>query len=111
MRAVASGMLRMRLEIQEPVERQLPTGEVVRAWETFDFRWGGVRPLQGRELVEAQAVTARATHRVSLRGVEIGPRSRLRLGTRVFEILDRVDVEERGRLFELTCFETIPPEE
>lgn len=62
-----AGKLRQRVAIQHHVEARDDGGGVVESWQTLDTRWADVTPLTGRELLVAQAIDARLTHKVTLR--------------------------------------------
>jgi SPP1 family predicted phage head-tail adaptor len=94
-----SGRLRHYGTIQRLVEgspSQNAGGEPDEAWANFHQGWCDITPLAGRELVSAQQIASEVTGLVKLRYVSgVTPRMRFVLGSRNFDILAAIDVEER----------------
>ena len=102
-----AGKLRHPVTIQE-VTVTNANGEVSRAWATITH--GSVRaaimPQNGREYYQAKQVHADMTHLVRIRYLAgVTPEMRVRFGTRNLNIIDVVNIEERGRQMLLTCQE------
>ncbi len=103
-----AGRLRHRLEIQAPTEVQDDIGGV-----RFDYRplttvWGSVEPLRTRELLEAQKMEARISHRITLRYVRhFNYQWRIRLleTTRLFDLFPARNIDERNRTLEVLAME------
>ena len=107
-----AGKLRHRVHLQEPTETRDGYGGVTLGWSTAATLWASVEPLRGRELLEAQRVGTRITHRVRLReraGVNHSHRIALLDGTGAVEKILNIDTiirpEERGIELELLCIE------
>ncbi len=62
-----AGLLRHRLEIQEPVESEKLSGFKAKSWQTFATVWGRIEPLSGKELWTAQQAQAQTTHKLTVR--------------------------------------------
>lgn len=62
-----AGELRQRVTIQEPNDTRDALGGLVAGWSDVATVWAKVEPVSGREIVEADAVEARITHRVVIR--------------------------------------------
>lgn len=103
-----AGQLRHRVTIQTASEAQDSFGQPQPTWTTFAERFAEILPQSGREFVAARTVTPELTHLVRLRGVAgVTPKMRLLFGTRVFDILAAMAVEERSRELLLSCRELV----
>jgi len=104
-----AGRLRHRLTIQSPVNAQDEYGAKTQyAWVDEATVWGSVEPLRGRELVEAGREAAEVTTRIVIRyRTDVGPECRVVWGTRVYDVLSAINVEERDRQLELICREVL----
>lgn len=72
--------------------------------------WASIEPLRGRETMDAGVTSHDVTHRVRCRyrrDVSIGPEMRIRYGTRLFEIVFVIDVDEAHRELEIEARELI----
>lgn len=101
-----AGNLRHRITLQRPAggDKSDPNGAT--EWEDWCTVNASVLPLRGRELWEAQAAQSTIDHRVILRWREGVKRSmRIRLGSRIFEVLYIIDQGERHEWLQLMCRE------
>jgi len=112
-----AGTLRHRLEIQAATEVRDEQGGVRFDWLPLrvDGRiqvvWGRVEPLRTRELLEAQKLEARISHRITLRYYpDFNWQWRLRLVNtlRVFNLLPARNIDERNRTLEVLAMEVLP---
>jgi SPP1 family predicted phage head-tail adaptor len=99
-----AGMLRNRVEVEAHVAERDDGGGVVERWERQLTRWAAIRPLLGREILQAQALDPRITHKVTLRYLPtLTAEHRLVFGERIFNILTPpLNTGERNE--ETTCF-------
>lgn len=91
------GDLRHHGTIQRADESQNTDGEIVQTWATYASGWFDIRPLSGREYMDAQQANADVTHTIRChykRGVT--PKMRLLCGSRVFEFLAVINWGERN---------------
>ena len=94
---IEAGKLRHEVAIQELVETEPGDGTVDTTYLTVDTVWASVQPLRGKELMEAQQTTGRATHRVIMRSYPaLTIKHRLLFGTRIFGIESVQHVDERA---------------
>jgi len=108
----------MRLE--QATETRSSSGEVTRTWAVVATMWVAIRPLSGREYIEAQAIKATVTHQITCRyRPVIRPAMRLvsalstadrvgstaATGTRTFEIDHVIDQDDRHQWQRLLCRE------
>lgn len=109
-----AGKLRHRLELQANSQAvdaygdPRPSRNNAASWTTEATVWGEVRPLVGREAVEASRVVAELTHWVFIRyRAGVTPQKRIKWGSRIFNILSVANVEERGRELQIMCKEVL----
>jgi len=101
-----SGQLRKRLTIQQRSTAQDSYGQPLTAWADVATVWGAVEPLNGRELLAAEAVQSEITHQVVMRyRPGITAKMRVLYGSRVFDIQNVLDENERHRMLTLLCLE------
>lgn len=103
-----AGELRHRITIQQKtVVRDTYGGETV-TWTNTATVWAAVEPLSGREYFSAQQVQAEVNHRIRIRyRAGITTTMRVLWGTRVFDILAIINLQERGREIHLMCKEVV----
>lgn len=103
---VNPGELRSRVVVQSATRTPDEGGGYATAWEDGASLWAKVEPLEGSELLRAQQLQARVSHRVTIRYRRgLTAAQRLRLGSRVLEVHQVVDVDERHEFMELLCEE------
>ena len=71
-------------------------GEPTLAPTTLATVWANIRPLTGRELFTAQQRAAEVTHFITMRhpGLTVTPEMKLTYGSRTFDILSVLNLEE-----------------
>lgn len=101
-----AGKLRKRIEIQRRSSVQDDFGQPLTSWTTFAATNAEFEPLNGRELVAAQAVQSEVTHTVTIRyRAGITPAMRIKYAGRLFNIHAVLDEAERHRMLTLLCSE------
>lgn len=102
------GKLRHRVEIQR---KEVQTDELLQqteVWATYATVWASVRPIKGREYIAVKQVNAEISVVITMRYVSgITPEMRVLFGSRVFEIVSVINVDERNRVLELMCKEVV----
>jgi SPP1 family predicted phage head-tail adaptor len=102
------GMLRHRIAIERVTETRDIDGSVIETWSAYATAQALVEPLSGREYFAAQSTQANVTHRIGIRYLSgIVPNMRVKLGSRIFDILSIIKVGERNRELQLMCRESI----
>ena len=105
---MAIGKLRHKVTVQSVATSQNVYGEQVDAWEDGSERYASIEPLTGRELSEANQVSAKINHKIRMRHVPgIKPRDRITHGARVFEIITVANWHERGETTVALCVEGV----
>lgn len=90
--------LTKRFELQSSTEAQDVYGAAVKTWATVKKVWGELEPLSGQERVVAMQTEGSITHRVRLRyDPAITPKMRLKLGTRIFNLLPPLNTMSADR--------------
>lgn len=103
-----AGELRHRVTIQEASETVTSAGERSKTWNDVATVWAAIEPLTGRERWQAQQVMATATHRVRMRyRGDVDVENRLVYGSRVLDILQVINPDERGRELVIICAEAV----
>ena len=83
-------------------------GSSAENWVTLATVWAKVKPLTGREFTAAQQTQADLTHNIYTRYTPgISPDDRVVWGTRTFDIIDAVNVDERNVELILRCKEKL----
>jgi SPP1 family predicted phage head-tail adaptor len=112
---ISAGELNNRVSIETAsTARDTTTGEAAPTFTSAFSCWAAVEPLNGRELLQAQAAQADVTHRVRVRyssdTAKISPRDRIRMtdrirGDRIFNILSVQNVSERRAVIQIMARE------
>jgi head-tail adaptor len=94
-------------EVQTVTETQGALG-MTESWNTTSKWYGRIISFSGYEKMKAMALSAKATHRISGRfRPGIIPKNRLKLGTRVFNILDIENVGSQNKDMVFTVEEVL----
>lgn len=101
-----AGKLRHRITIQQRSSTQDSYGQPLVAWTDVATVWCAIDPLSGRELLAAEAVQSEITHKVVMRYRSgINAKMRVLYGSRIFDIQNVLDENERHRTLTLLCLE------
>jgi SPP1 family predicted phage head-tail adaptor len=93
-----AGSLRHQITIQTKTATTDAYGGPVDVWEDLETVWAAVEPLQGRELVTAQAVNAETTTRITIRYREgVTPANRIVFEGKYYNLLSVVDTDLKHR--------------
>jgi len=104
-----AGALRHRVTIQRLVTTRDSFGAALETRTDIATVWASVEPIGGRELWQMQQVTAEVSTRVRMRyRSDVVPTMRLCFGSRILEVTNVIDTEERHRELELLCREIVP---
>jgi len=104
-----AGELRHRVTVQEEqgITRN-QKGELVPDWVDITTVWAAVEPLKGREYFDAEQVQAEVTTRIRMRyHAGVTPEMRIIYGTKEFDILSAINIEEKDRELHLMCKESV----
>jgi SPP1 family predicted phage head-tail adaptor len=100
------GKLRHRVSLQSPTATANDYGEKIAAWTTYATVWAEIKPLQGRELENAQQISEKCDYEVFIRyNTGVLSTHRVIYGSRTFEIQAVLNLEERNEILKLICTE------
>jgi SPP1 family predicted phage head-tail adaptor len=106
--ALPVGALRHRIRLEQPTRLADGGGGAVVTWTPVADLWASIKPTSGREALVADQVAGRVSHEIHVRyRADIVPAMRFSLGTRTFEIIAAIDVEERRRQLRCLCREEL----
>lgn len=98
------------MTIQEAVQSVDGAGGFTTSWSDVDTVWAEVMPFSSRsttqERLVAEQLEVSQRYRITIRyqsGINAG--MRIQYGSRVFNILSVVNVQERGEALEMFCLE------
>jgi SPP1 family predicted phage head-tail adaptor len=101
-----AGNLRHRITFQIRSDGQDGYGGQEDIWTDYRSTWASIEPLNGRELIAAQAVQNETRFTIGCRYIAgILPSMRILFGTRIFNILDMSNIDERNRELQFSCSE------
>ena len=105
--AIRTGDLRRRITIQQrSSESPDGFGQASTSWTDVVSTWADIQPMNGRELMSAQAQQSEVTHQVEIRyRTGVLPRMRVVYQSRVFDIQSVIDVGMQHRRLQLQCSE------
>lgn len=104
-----AGWLRHRVTIQTKSESRDSYGEPDYTWSDLATVYAGVEPLRGEERMMARAETQELTHRIRIRyySDSVTPEARVKWGSRIFDIVEVINVLERDREQIMMCKEAV----
>lgn len=106
---VRAGEYRNYITIQTLATTQGSDGSSTEAWTTQISLWAKIHPISGREYYSAQQTQAELTHNIYARYTPgVAPEDRVSWGGRIFNILEVVNVDERGEEMILRVKELLP---
>ena len=78
-------------------------------WVEFAKDWFLVTPMNGEEILQAQQVHGKVTHKLTCRPWIDGITNKMRvnLNGRILNIVSAINVDERNRTLELMCLEVV----
>lgn len=102
-----AGKLRTRIEVQQRTLTRNAYGEQTETdWTTIGRRYAWIRPLQTAEIFGSGQMRAIATHEIIMRYWDsVTHQHRLKDGSRIYNILQVLDVDNRTREMKLICRE------
>lgn len=94
---VKAGDLRHRVTIESALRTSDGAGGSTTEWQTVAEVWAAIWSRTVGEAFTLDRVAGTATHDIWMRHrADVKPDMRIRFGTRVFDILGAIDVEDRG---------------
>ena len=103
------GTLRHLIDIQAYTANRDSFGSEEPEWVHVATVWARITPVSGKEYFASAQVHAEISTKIAIRYVSgITPNMRVVFGTRIFEIISVLQVEERNIELELLCKERVP---
>lgn len=105
-----AGKLRHKVAFKSDTPTQDDFGQPIESWTTYMTVWAAIEPLEGRELLLAQQVSAEVTIRVRIRydsGNTVSPKHRIIEGSRILEIVNVINPLGRNEKLILMCKEIV----
>jgi SPP1 family predicted phage head-tail adaptor len=103
---IGIGELRHYVEIEQVTETSDGAGGYTSNWTTFAHAWVSINPVSGREKFQAMQTETIFTHKIKMKWIAgITTKHRIKFGTRVFDIIDVRNIEERNIVLELMALE------
>lgn len=103
-----AGLLRKRMTIQTGARVSDGQGGVTVTWSDVATVWGSLDGLKTDERINALAVQATLTHKIVIRYYpNLTPRHRVKVGTRVFNIIGVRNYQDKNVLLELDVVEVV----
>ena len=103
-----AGQLRHRLTVQNAPTTTDALGGQSHAFSDGLSFWARVVPAREEELQNANQTKAKITHKITVRHrTDITPTSRLKFGTRVFEVVQVLNREERDQQLDIMALEIV----
>lgn len=107
--AVNPGEMRWRLEVQANTPTTTAKGEHVQGWSTVVTRWASIVPAAGQFFTASEQVRSKVSHKIVMRYYDgLTPKHRLKLGSRVFNILSVLDENELHTKHTILATEVLP---
>ena len=103
-----SGQLRHPVTIQETSNTGDAYGSNEKVWVDFQKMRAAIWPQKSKEVVVGGKITAINNQTIRIRYIPgVTTAMRVKLGSRVFEILGIKNFEERNRFLDMTCREDV----
>ena len=100
--------MRQRITIQQLTEAQDAQGAKSESWATYATVWAAIRPLRGREFLEAKQLQARVSHEIRARWLSgVTPAMQITVDSRTFRIESAVNENERNETLLMMCEEVL----
>lgn len=102
-----AGEFRHRIYIEQPVQTQASSGEVVSTWAPFATVWAKIKPLHGREALVANQPLAELDTQIGIRWSpfldQISETWRIKHNLVVYEIKSIAHIDLAQREIEMSC--------
>lgn len=104
--ALDPSKLRHRIEIQSVTQTPDGAGGYTEAWATVATVWASIEPANGRERWIAMQTETHVSHVIMCRYQSaITTAKRILFGSRTFDIVEVLNIEERNAVLKITAIE------
>ena len=98
--------LRHRITIQSVSRVSDEAGGYSETWATQTSAWASIEPANGYQKYQAMQMETPITHKIRMRYQSgITTKNRILLGSRIFDIVEVLNIEERNVLLEILAVE------
>ncbi|WP_435007991.1 phage head closure protein [Tundrisphaera lichenicola] len=98
--------LRHKVVIQSVSQVTDGQGGFTETWADGATVWCSITPIKAYERVQAMQMQTPVSHKIVMRyRSDVTTANRLRFGSRVFEVKEAINVEERGRILQIKALE------
>ena len=102
-----TGKLRHLITIESYSMTQGAYGEPIATWSTFSTAWASITPGSGKEFFASKMRNPEISHSITIRYLSgLTSKMRVNFNGRYFDILDVLNVDERGFEHHLMCVES-----
>lgn len=108
------GKLRNKIELQSSTVTRDSVGQPIKSYTTYSTVWAHIRPMSGRELMNAQQPVGEITHQVMIRyDSNVSVDDRIRYYDNVKEVYRHFDInyvgdyDEKNVVLTLMCKEAV----
>ena len=102
------GTLRHRIKIQAYNASRDSFGSEVPEWVDVTTVWASMTPVSGKEYMASSQMRAEVTTKIGIRYQQgVTPKMRVVCGTRIFDIISVLNLEERNIELQLLCKERV----
>ncbi|UEM08068.1 phage head closure protein (plasmid) [Skermanella rosea] len=103
---IDAGELRHRITIQAKMRTPDGIGGGTLAWSEVGKAWASIMPYRGLEVWRSMQTETPVSHKIRMRHRnDVTTRNRILFGTRVFDIVQCINVAEENIVLELLCVE------
>lgn len=97
---------RHRVEVQAVSTTSDGQGGVSESWDTIKTVWASIKPVRAYEKFQAMQLETPITHKITMRFQDgITTAKRLLYGTRIFHIVEVINIDDANVYLNLTCKE------
>lgn len=102
------GRLRSRVDLEKAAVTRDAGGGITESYSTIAQIYADIRPSGGDEAYRQGKVKDKVTHKIYVRyRSDIRPEYRIKYESRIFQIKNIINIDERDRWLELTCTEGV----
>lgn len=103
-----AGTLKHRIVIQSETKTPDGIGGSTLTWADKMEAWAAIWPLSAKESLDAMKLELVVTHKIRIRYRSgITAKNRIKFGSRIFNIVSLINLDERGRTLDMLATEDI----
>lgn len=95
-----------RLQLQQVTQTPDGAGGYTESWALVSSLWASIDPIRGREKMQGMQLETPITHKIFCRyNSAVTTKKRFLLGSRVFNIVEVLNIEEQNQFLEILAVE------